>query len=122
MPKTETDQKDYIIVEPQEAEYWEILETYGNLLKTPDYPKKNIIWDFRNAPMKTNYEEMYKIRDLVKDQYPEHAKPDRKVALVAKGSFNLALAEEYKRIAKELPPKFKIFSNIDSAIDWITLK
>ena len=122
MSLTETDQKDYIIVKPQEAEYWEILVTFGNLLKTADYPNKNIIWDFRNLSLKTTYEDLYKIKDLVKNQYPEHAKPDRKVAIVAEGSFNLALAQEYKRIAKELPPEFKIFSDLNSAKDWISQK
>ena len=64
MSLTETDQKDYIIVKPQEAEYWEILVTFGNLLKTADYPNKNIIWDFRNLSLKTTYEDLYKIKDL----------------------------------------------------------
>lgn len=113
------DKKDYILVEPPEAEYWEILQTFGSLLKVADYPNKNIIWDFRNALLKPTYDELYKIKDWIKEKYPENAKSDRKVALVVEGGLNLALAKEYIRIANELPPEFNIFPDLDSAKDWI---
>ena len=113
------DRKDYILVEPLEAEYWEILRTFGSLIKLADYPDRDIIWDFRNALLKVNYEDLYKIKNFMKQKYPENVKSDRKVAIVVEGGFNLALAEEYVRIAYELPPEFQIFQDLESAKNWI---
>ena len=116
------EKKDYFLVEPPEVQYWEILELYGTLLKMANYPYKNIIWKFRKAPLNIAYEELYKIRDLVKEKYPEHARPYRKVAMVVEGGLNSALAKEYIKIADELPPEFKIFSDLDSAKNWVKQK
>lgn len=122
MSLKETDKKDYILVELQEAEYWEILETFGSLLKMADYTNKNAIWDFRNAPLKLTYDELYKVKDLIKENYPEHSKSDRKLAIVVEGGLKSALAKEYIKIANELPPEFNIFPDLDSAEDWINQK
>jgi hypothetical protein len=36
--------KDYILVELQTIEYWEIMEALGRLFKMPEYLEKNTIW------------------------------------------------------------------------------
>ena len=117
-----TNETDYILVEPQEAEYWEIIKSFGRLVKTADYPDKNVIWDFRNCLLKTTYDQLYKIKNFVKQKYPDTAKPGRRVAIVAEGGLNSALVEEYIKIAEELPPEFNIFSDLDSAEDWVKKK
>ena len=113
------EKNDYIIVQPQEAEYFEILNIFGNLLKTAGSENKDIIWDFRNAPLKMDYAQLSKLKEVIKDNYPTHTKPDRKLALVVEGGFNSALAKEYIRIANGMGPEYKIFSDLDSAEEWI---
>jgi hypothetical protein len=111
---------DYIIVQPQEAGYFEILNTFGNLLKTAGSENKDIIWDFRNAPLKMDYAELNKLKDVIKDKYPKRTKPNRKLAIVVEGGLNSALAKEYIRLADGIGPEYKIFSDLESAEEWIT--
>ena len=122
MTQKVTAKADHILVEPLEAEFWEILETFGNLVKTADYPDKNVIWDFTNCRLKTNYDEIYKIKEFVRKKYPENAKSGRKVAIVAEGGLNAAMVKEYIKLAKDLPPEFNFFPDLSSAEEWITKK
>jgi hypothetical protein len=60
-----TIKKEYILVEPQQNEYWEIWEAVGRLIKMPEYPDKNVIWRFSEGPVQISYEDLYKIRCLI---------------------------------------------------------
>jgi len=44
-----TIKKDYILIKPQENEYWEIWEATGRLLKIPEYPIKTLFGYFMKA-------------------------------------------------------------------------
>ena len=41
------------------------------------------------------------------------------ISLVVERGFNSALAKEYIRIANGMGPEYKIFSDLDSAEEWI---
>ena len=112
-------EKGYILVEPQAGNFWEICECFGNELKVPEYKGKNAIWKFPDAPLELLYKDLYQIREIVFKNYPQDAKPDRKVALVAQSGLHNALAIEYIRIAEDLPIKFRAFSDLPSAEEWI---
>jgi hypothetical protein len=114
-----TETNEYILAEPNEAEYWEILETFGKLFNMPEYPDKNVIWIFREGPLKTTYNDLYKIKNFLQKNYPENAKSERKVAIVVETGLFAAMAEEYAKIIEGLPVEFKIFSDLKSAEDWI---
>ena len=77
-----TKTEDYILIEPSEADYWEIFETVGKLLQMPEYTENNVIWMFREGPLRTTYADLFKLKDFIKQYYPEKAKPDRKIAIV----------------------------------------
>ena len=113
---------DHILVEPLEAEFWEIWESLGRLFKMPEFPHKNVIWNFDAGPLKISYEELYKIRDFIKQNEPQDIKPDKKVAIVAPTGLYAAMATEYKKIAEDFPIKIKVFADLDAAEKWISKK
>ena len=119
MTDTITIKDDYILVEPREAEFWEIWETLGRLFQMPEYPDKDVIWFFNPGPLKIAYDELYKIKDFLKENYPENAKPHKKVAIVVSTGLHAAMATEYTRIVEGLPVEFKVFSDLDAAEKWI---
>ena len=112
-------EKDYILVEPEAGNYWEICECFGRELKVPEYPDKNAIWSFPDVPLKLIYDELYKISEIICNNYPKNAKPDRKVAIVVQTGLHMALAKEYVKIVEDLPIKFQVFSDLRSAEEWI---
>ena len=114
-----TIEKDYILVEPKERDFWKIIESAARLFKTPEYPYKDVIWLFRKGSIETTYEDLYKIKDFVKNNLPEKTKQDKKVALVVETGLHAAMAEEYTRIVKDLPQRFKVFFDFHDAEDWI---
>ena len=110
----------YILVEPSKGvNYWDILDGLGKLVNLAEYSETNNIWVFRDGPVMLAYEDMYKIRDLIKEHYPKNVKRN-KTALVVETGFQLSLAESFIEIGKELPFETKVFSNIQSAQNWIT--
>ena len=115
-----TIKKDYILVEPQESEYWAIWESLAKLLKMPEYPHKDVIWVFTEGPIKFVYDDLYKINDFLKENFPEDVKPDKKAAFVVPTGLGTAMATEYTKLVEGLPIEFKIFSDFDTAEKWIT--
>jgi hypothetical protein len=114
-----TVEKDYILVEPLENEYLEIVGILSRLFKMPEYLQKDVIWKFHTGPLKAAYEDLYAIKAFIKRHYPEGTKPDKKVAIVVETGLFTAIAKEYVKIVKDLSPEFKVFSDLSEAIDWI---
>ena len=112
-------QTDYILVEPPKGlNYWDILVGLGKIVHLAEYSEKNDIWVFRDGPVMLTYEDLYKIRDLIKEYYPRNMKRN-KTALVVETGFQFGLAESFSEIGKQLPFETKVFANIQSAEDWI---
>ena len=114
--------KDYILVQPQELDYWEIFESLGKLFKKPEYLEKSVIWIFREGQLKLTYDDLYKIKAFVNKHYPENAKPDKKVAIVVETGLHTAMAKDYASIIGSPAPEFRVFSDLASAEDWIVNK
>lgn len=115
-----TIKEDYILVEAQELDYLGVLDSHVRLFKMPEYLYKNVIWMLSEDSMKGTFGDLYKIKNFVEDSLPENIKPGKKVALVVETGFQTAIAEEYTKIAKDLPLEFKVFSSLKNAEDWIT--
>ncbi len=115
-----TIKEHYVLIEPREAEYWEIVQSLGNLFKLPEFPYKDVIWNFDAGPLKITYEELYKIKDFIKENEPEEIKPDKKIAIVAPTGLYAAIATEYAKIAEEFPVEIKVFPDLVAAKEWIT--
>ena len=114
--------KNYILVENQESEYLSILQTLGRLFQIPEYPFKNVIWVFRKGPLKTTYDELYKLKKSVMNKLPKILNPNRKAAIVVETGLLTAMATEYTKLADDLPGTFKVFSDLKAAKDWIIEK
>ncbi len=114
-----TVKKDYILVEPKEREFWKIIESLVKLFKMPEYLNKDVIWLFSKGPLETTYDDLYKIKEFVKNNLPEKIKSDKKVAIVVETGLHAAMASEYANIVKDLPQEFKVFSDLHAAKNWI---
>ena len=112
-----TIKKDYILVEPQENEYWEIWEAVGRLLKMPEYPDKNDIWVFRKGHVDFLYADLFKLKDFIKNHCSARAKR-KKTAIVVETRTQLSLAESYANMGRDLPRKIKVFTDFKAAEEW----
>ena len=114
-----TAKEEYLLVEPL-TEFWEILEALARLLKMPEYLQKNVIWIFGDGPIKIGYDDLYRLNDFLKENFPEKARPNKKAALVVPSGLGRALATEYTNMVKSIPVEFETFHDLNSAEKWIT--
>ncbi len=122
MPAEITVKKDYILVEPSEVDYWEIWQGIGEELKLPEFSKKNDIWVFHEGQIKLTYDDLYRLKDFIYENYPENAQRT-KTALVVESGIQAALAESFGQIAAdELPFEIQVFTDFKSAEQWVKEK
>ena len=115
-----TIQKDYILLEPLSGiNYWEILESIGRLMNMEEYREKNDIWVFRDGPVMLLYDDLYKLKDIIEEHHPKNAKRN-KTAIVVETGLQFGMADEFAKIAEDLPCEIRVFSDMQSAEDWIT--
>ena len=114
-----TNHSDYILVElPTGMDYWEIIEIIAKLISMPEYKNKNDIWAFTSDQIKMAHHDLYKIRNLVERNCPKDSKGS-KTAIVTKNDFQQTYATLYAGICKDLHRKIRIFSELESAKNWI---
>jgi hypothetical protein len=119
MPPKITIKKDYILVEPSEVDYWEIWVSIGAELNSPDFPEKNDIWIFHDGPVKLTYVDLYRLKDFIKENYPENANRN-KTAIVVESGLQSAMAETFGQIAAEdLPFEVGVFTDFKLAEEWV---
>ena len=117
-----TIKKDYILVEPQEYELRAILGVIADLFDMPENLEMDVIWVFKGGFSKITFDELYKIRDFVKENVPENEKPDKRTAVVIESGFLSAMADIFSRISDNLSLKYKVFSDLPSAEEWLIQK
>ena len=111
--------KDYILIEPEEGTVLrEIQRGVARLFYVEGIPEQNRIWVFREGPENLSYDDLYKLKGIIKDNYPEDARIN-KTAIVVESSLQTSLAESFAKIAADLPQQFKVFSNLTDAEDWV---
>jgi len=118
MPKI-TIKKDYILVEPQVYELQEIIGCIARLFNMPENREKNVIWLFKEGSLKITYDDLYKIKDFVKENLPENERPDKKTAVILQSGFLSAMAKIFSIIGENLPLNYKVFSDLAAAEKWI---
>jgi hypothetical protein len=112
-----TIKKDYILIEPIEGTDYS--ET-ARLFYVDEIPEKNRIWVFREGPEKFSYDDLHKLRDIIKENYPNDHKID-KTAIVIESEFQSSMAESFRQITKDFPFEIRVFSNFQAAEDWVKL-
>ncbi len=114
-----TIKKDYVLLEPKEGtDYWEIKRGVARLFYVPEIPEKNRIWVFREGPEKFSYDDLHKLRDIIKENYPNDHKIN-KTAIVVESGFQSSMAESFRQIAEDLPFEIRVFSDFQAAEDWV---
>ena len=117
-----TIKKDYILVELKEGvDYWQIRRGVARLFYASGMPEKNGIWVLREGPENLSYDDLYKLRDIIKENYPKDVKIN-KTAIVAKSEFQSSMAKSFRRIAEDLPFEIRVFTDLQAAEDWIVKK
>jgi hypothetical protein len=114
-----TIKEDYILIEPRPgADFREIQKGLARLFYVKGIPEQNRIWVFREGPRKMSYDDVQKLKDVIKENYPKNSRIN-KTALVDESGFLLDLAEKFVRIADDVPQTFKVFSNFTDAEEWV---
>ena len=111
--------KDYILVKPKEGiNYREIRRAIARLFYVSGMPQKNGIWVFRQGQEKFSYDDLHKLRDLIKENYPKDVKIN-KTAIVVETGFQAKMAESFRQIADDLPFEIRVFSEFQAAENWV---
>jgi hypothetical protein len=114
--------KDYILVELKKGiDYREIRRGVARLFYTSGMPEKNGIWVLREGPEKFSYDDLHKLRDIIKENYPKDVKIN-KTAIVVESGFQSSMAKSFRQIAEDLPFEIRVFTDLQAAEDWIVKK
>ncbi len=111
--------KDYNLVELKKGiNYREIRRAVARLFYASGIPEKNGIWVFREGQEKFSYDDLYRLKDLIKENYPKDVKIN-KTAIVVESGFQSRMAESFRQIAEDLPFEIRVFSDFQAAEDWV---
>ena len=114
-----TIKKNYILIEPAEGiDFREIQQGIARLFYVDGIPEQNRIWVFREGRLNISQDKLYRLKEIIKENYPRNARIN-KTAIVVESDQQASLAEAFAEIAADLPQKFKVFSNISDAEDWV---
>ena len=114
-----TIKKDYILIEPKEGTILrEIRRGVARLFYVEGIPEQNRIWVFREGPENLAYDDLKKLKGIIKENYPADARIN-KTAIVVESKLQTSLAESFTKIAMDLPQQFKVFSNLADAEQWV---
>jgi hypothetical protein len=114
-----TIKKDYNLVELKEGiNYREIRRAVARLIYLSGIPEKNGIWVFREGQEKFSYDDLYRLKDLIVEIYPQDVKIN-KTAIVVESGFQSRMAESFRQIAEDLPFEIRVFSDFQAAEEWV---
>jgi hypothetical protein len=114
-----TIKKDYILIEPKDGtDYSEIQRGVARLFYVDEIPGKNRIWVFREGPEKFSIEDLPRLRDMIRDNYP-NGHNINKTAIVIESEFQSSMAESFSQIAKDFPFEIRVFSDFQAAEEWV---
>ena len=119
MPPQITIKKDYILIEPKAGiNFREIQQGVARLFFVKGIPEQNRIWLFREGPLNLSFEDLRRLKDIVKENYPKDSRIN-KTALVVQTGEQSDLAEAFAKIAADLPQTFEVFTSLADAEEWI---
>jgi hypothetical protein len=114
-----TIKENYVLVEPKDGiDLREIQQGVARLFYVEGIPEQNRIWVFREGPQNLSLDDLPKLRDVIKENYPEGARIN-KTAIVVESESQSSMAEAFTKIAEDLPQQFKVFSNLADAEAWV---
>jgi hypothetical protein len=72
----------------------------------------------REGQEKFSYDDLYRLKDFIKENYLKDVKIS-KAAIVVESDFQSRMAESFSRISEDLPFEIQIFSDFQTAEDWV---
>ena len=119
MPPEITIKKDYILIEPKAGiDIREIQQGVARLFYVKEIPEQNRIWVFREGPQNLSYDDLPKLKDIIKENYPKNSRIN-KTALVVESTEQSDLAQAFIKMAEDLPQTIKVFSSFAEAEEWV---
>jgi hypothetical protein len=119
MPPEITIKKDYILIEPKAGiDLREIQQGVARLFYVKEIPEQNRIWVFREGPLNLSYDDLPRLKDIIKQNYPTDSRIN-KTAIVVNPGMPADLAEAFAKITADLPQTFEVFSSLEDAEEWI---
>ena len=113
--------KNYILVQANKSViFFDIIRSIAKLFTMNAYQEKNDIWVFGNGDVNCLYSDLHEIKNFIKEHYPRKA-TSRKTAVVANNHRQLELVKDYIPIFEDLPREIKIFSDFESASNWVAI-
>jgi hypothetical protein len=110
---------DYILIEPRAGiDLREIQKGLARLFYVKEIPEQNRIWVFHEGPQNLSSDDLPRLKDIIKQNYPKDSRIN-KTALVVKPGMQLDLAEAFTEIAEDLPQTFKVFTSLAEAEEWV---
>ncbi len=110
---------DYILIEPKKGiDFREIQQGIARLFYVKGIPEQNRIWVFRQGPQNLSYDDLHKLKNIIKEYYPKDSRIN-KTALVVESGAQSDLAEAFAKITTDLPQTFKVFSSLADAELWV---
>jgi hypothetical protein len=120
MSITSVKKGDYVLVElPTGMDYCEIIERIDSLFPMPDFKHKDSIWVCGTDQVSMAYTDIYEIKDFAIKRCPNDLKGIR-TAIVVRNCFQESLAALFCVICDDLPIEIRVFSEIESATEWIS--
>lgn len=114
-----TIKKNYVLIEPAEGiDFREIQRGIARLFYADGIPERNRIWVFREGRLNISQDKMYRLKELIKENFPRNARIN-KTAIVVESDQQTSVADSFTKIVADLPQKFKVFCNISDAEDWV---
>jgi hypothetical protein len=114
-----TIKEDYILIEPKEGtDFREIQRGVARLFYVEGIPEQNRIWVFREGPENLSHDDLYKLKGIIKENYPKDARIN-KTTIVVESGFQSRMAESFRQFSKDLPFEIQVFSDFQAAEDWI---
>jgi len=109
---------DYILIEPKKgSDFIEIRKGIARLYYVKEIPKKNRIWVFREGPQNLTTEDLHRLKDIIKQNYPGDSGISKTALVVGPGES--AMAEAFAEIVNDLPQAFKVFFTLADAEQWV---
>ena len=114
-----TVKKNFILIEPKKGvDFREIQQGLARLFYVEGIPEQNRIWVFREGPQNLSYDDLHKLKGMIKEYYPKDARIN-KTAIVVESELQSNMAEAFTKIAADLPQQFMVFSNLAEAEAWV---
>jgi hypothetical protein len=119
MPPQITIKKNYILIEPKAGiDLRDIQQGVARLFYVKEIPEQNRIWLFREGPQNLSHDDLSKLKDFIKQNYPKDSRIN-KTALVVESGEQSDLADAFAKIAEDLPQAFKVFHSLADAEEWV---